>query len=652
MNLDIRTLFAVLILLSFIQTIALTFQYLLNKSTRGLNWWVVGFLLTALGYSCSVLRQNPALEDFAILSSNLLYIGGLWSFYYSISKFLGLTFPWKLTNILLIVFMAGLGYFTLGQDNIGIRRILVGGTGFIITLAISISLFSNKVDAIRFTTRFLAGLFFIGSMVMLLRTVTGFIGGNQIDELSSSPSQIAFYLGILVVTNLWSLGFIIMVNQNLHYEIQLAKHRLETILKTSPDAIILTRHDDGEIIDVNEKFVELTGYSIGEVIGKSTLDLELYSNPTDRTTMIDFLKSDGRCDQFESIFKCKDGEKVHVLLSAQVVNLGGIDHIICIAHDISIRISIEMALRESEEKFRFMTENSSDVIWHTTADYIFDYISPADERMRGFPKEEVLGTTMWNTLKPEGVDIIRSANSHRLQHERQGIQTGIITYELEQKCKEDRWIWTEVTVSPHRNQSGALIGYNGVTREITERKKLQEELHKQATTDELTGVNNRRRFLELFHLELRRIERHYHPLTIMSIDIDHFKKVNDHFGHAAGDEVLIQFAQVCSQNVREIDIVARLGGDEFVIMLPETQSDQARIVAERIQQNLLIHPVDGMRLPHNLFISCGIATLESSHETIDQLLKRADDALYEAKHCGRNQIKINEPYSMIDGDSI
>lgn len=641
MKLDIQTIYVVLILLNILQTIALAFQYFLNKSTRGLSEWVMGTMLVALGFLAGILRLLPNLATPAILASNLFFVFGMCGLYIAIKRFLLMPIRWKLLITLLTAFTIATVYFTLLNDNPAARRILMGLTGSLLSLAVAGSLLHNRAQSVKVTSRFLAGVFVICCLIMVCRTASTILYPNQLSELASTPAQTLFYLGILSVTILWSIGFIQMVNQDLQVGINVAKTRLETILKTSPDAIILTRVTSGQIVDVNEKFEIITGYSLPEVIGKSTLEINLYQNPADRNYLIQTIIDNGRCDQYESVFVRKDGSIVHVLLSAQVVNLIGEDHIVCIVHDISLRIQIEKALRESEEKFRFMTENSSDVIWHLTSDSVFDYISPADEQIRGYRQDEVLGKTIWSQLKPEGVDLLRSANAHRINQEKLGEQTGIIACEVEQRCKDGHWIWTEITIAPYRDPEGKLVGYHGVTREITERKKLQDELHKQATTDELTGLFNRRRFLELFHLELRRIERHFHPLTILSVDIDRFKKVNDHYGHAAGDEVLIQFAGILRDNIREIDIAARLGGDEFVVLFPETSSEQAELVAARIMENLVIHPVNGLRMPRNLNISCGIATLTDKTEGLDQILKRADDALYEAKHSGRNLIKIS-----------
>jgi PAS domain S-box-containing protein len=144
--------------------------------------------------------------------------------------------------------------------------------------------------------------------------------------------------------------------------------------------------------------------------------------------------------------------------------------------EIEARRKSEDALRESEEKYRIMTENSSDIIWHLDANFICDYISPADERLRGFKQEEVVGKTLWSILKPEGIELLRKINAERIENEKEGIKSSKSIYELEQICKDGSTVWTEASSTPHYNENGEIIGYHGVTRDISERKQAQEAL--------------------------------------------------------------------------------------------------------------------------------------------------------------------------------
>ena len=311
-----------------------------------------------------------------------------------------------------------------------------------------------------------------------------------------------------------------------------------------------------------------------------------------------------------------------------------------VLRDITERKSFEAQMQESEEKFRFMTENSSDVIWHLNNDYCFDYISPADERMRGFTSDEILGKTIWSQLKPEGIKYVKQMNKQRLDDEKKGKHTSTIRYELEQICKDGSWIWTEVSFSAHHDSKNNLTSYHGVTRDSSERKRFQEELQKLATTDGLTGIFNRRHFLALANTEREHALRLGHSFAIVLFDIDHFKKINDTYGHAVGDQALQALSKICRKNIRSIDMFARFGGDEFVLLLPGSNGKQACQVMEHIRQSLISEPlvVHDKQIPIN--ISAGVASFSHTEMYLDALIERADRALYQAKESGRNRVVL------------
>jgi diguanylate cyclase (GGDEF)-like protein len=176
--------------------------------------------------------------------------------------------------------------------------------------------------------------------------------------------------------------------------------------------------------------------------------------------------------------------------------------------------------------------------------------------------------------------------------------------------------------------------------EIGERKLLEDELQRHASTDVLTGISNRRHFLELIQSEIKHANRFDYPLALAMIDLDRFKQLNDRHGHAAGDTALIAFVEVCRHNIREIDLLARFGGDEFVLLMPNTDCDQAALVVEHVRKALEQHSLPFFSEAERLTISVGITTLAHAREPIETLLIRADAALYEAKAQGRNRIVI------------
>ena len=155
-------------------------------------------------------------------------------------------------------------------------------------------------------------------------------------------------------------------------------------------------------------------------------------------------------------------------------------------------------------------------------------------------------------------------------------------------------------------------------------------------TDPLTGVSNARYFIEFAAIELDRARRYGHLLTIVYLDLDNFKYVNDNFGHLTGDRLLKLIADKVHGRIRAIDIVARLGGDEFVILLPEVSFDDAQVVVERMR-TLLLEVMKGNDWP--VTFSIGMITHRSLPESVDRLIKEADDLMYVAKRNGKNQIE-------------
>jgi len=184
---------------------------------------------------------------------------------------------------------------------------------------------------------------------------------------------------------------------------------------------------------------------------------------------------------------------------------------------------------------------------------------------------------------------------------------------------------------------------------------LYEETHRLAITDSLTGINNRRQFMMLAQLELQRANRYNRPLSIIMMDIDHFKMVNDSFGHLIGDQVLHDVAQLCNNNLREMDIMGRYGGEEFTILLPETPSfiddpndednenpekPSAKTVAERLRKTISEKPIETAKGTIIVTASFGVVGLSKESEKIETLLDRADTSLYIAKQRGRNQVVV------------
>jgi diguanylate cyclase (GGDEF)-like protein len=161
-----------------------------------------------------------------------------------------------------------------------------------------------------------------------------------------------------------------------------------------------------------------------------------------------------------------------------------------------------------------------------------------------------------------------------------------------------------------------------------------------ATTDPLTGVPNRRSFYDLGEHEMVRAQRYFRPFTVLMMDIDHFKSVNDRHGHAVGDQVLTSVVNLCLAQLRQSDLMGRLGGEEFAFVLPETDSEAARAIAERLRACIARREFEGLEGALQVTVSIGVAQLGPEMHSLELLIARADEALYQAKARGRNRVEV------------
>lgn len=299
--------------------------------------------------------------------------------------------------------------------------------------------------------------------------------------------------------------------------------------------------------------------------------------------------------------------------------------------DITAHKKIEESLRESEDQFRTIADSAQDAIIMMDAEGSISFWNPAYCKISGYTREELL------TLRISDLEAMESdfETENRIQYI---AKHSYAQFETRHRRK-DGSIWNIEASITYRNVAGGQV--LAFLRDISERKLIQKELHQIATTDDLTGLMNRRYFMELAQNEHRRAIRLHHSMAIALIDLDRLKQINDTHGHAAGDLVLQKLTHTVQQNIREIDMFARLGGDEFVLLLPGASSKQAYEVLERACQALAEYPLDYDGQSISISLSAGIASISSDDDTFEILMSRADQALYQSKAAGRNQVTID-----------
>lgn len=291
-------------------------------------------------------------------------------------------------------------------------------------------------------------------------------------------------------------------------------------------------------------------------------------------------------------------------------------------------ITEEYERKQSIEKLSKAVEQVDDIVYTTDKAGIIAYVNDAFCRHTGYTREEAIG---------DDSKIIKSG-MHGIGFYKELWTTilsgGVYRNTLINRKKNGDLYYEKKTITPLKEDGGNLIGFISTGKDVTQETMLHQEVERIATLDQLTGIYNRHKFEELFTLESERSRRFSHALSLIMIDIDYFKAVNDTYGHDIGDKVLIKLAEIVQSNIRKIDIFARWGGEEFLILCPGTDMEHARGVAEKLRL-----AVEGSVFEDvgKLTISLGV-TLLKSEESFNELFKRVDERLYYAKEHGRNQV--------------
>ena len=354
-------------------------------------------------------------------------------------------------------------------------------------------------------------------------------------------------------------------------------------------------------------------------------------------------KAVGACGGFliEHRILRADGETVHVEARG-FVHIGPDKKAYKISGtvlDITPRKTMENDLRAREEQMRAMAKASHDALIMIDASDRVLFWSDTAEKMFGWTSAETVGRRMHQFIVGQEDHEKAMAGLRQFSKTGTGLLIDAVT-ELTAVRKDKRTIPVELSVSAFRIADTPYAV--GSLRDISDRKKKEEQLQRLATTDELTGLYNRRRFLELIQKELKKCRRYAAPLSVIMFDADKFKRINDTFGHEAGDRVLEDISRVTTSVIRETDFPGRLGGEEFAVCLPSTDTKGAVQLAQRIRaafEASAVVPSDGTRIHYTA--SFGVACcLPDEGIEVKTLMKQADKALYQAKANGRNRVEV------------
>lgn len=505
MPLDIRTFIFILGITHIFQIVVFSYQYWMNRNYAGIGWWLLWSISEVIGFGFMFFRDTPATRTIAITGQNTFIILGVICLYIGILRFFGKKSGMGIATTLFAIFFALFSYFIFINDDIINRGIVICITLAITSFLSAHALLAYRPSPLTISANFTAVFFLAHGCFFLLRAAALFHDGlTHSNPLVPTTLNVATYVDALICSIMWTFALTIMINQRLNVEIQEAKEEIELVFNTSPDAAIISRFSDGLIVQVNEGFCTLSGFSREEVIGKSSHELGIWKNLQDRQRLINELEKSGTISNCEILFQKKDGSTRHSLMSAKIINLHDCKHII------------------------------------------------------------------------------------------------------------------------------------SLTKDISERKRMEEQIRHMANHDALTGLPTLRLFNDRLSMAIKDAERKRTSIAVMFLDLDDFKSVNDHFGHEIGDKVLKEVAVCLCACLRQTDTAARVGGDEFLIIAP---GNNARKSALRIAEKVIScipRPIVLEGIQVEIGISIGIALYPEDGTEMRKLIKMADEAMYRIKKSGKN----------------
>jgi diguanylate cyclase (GGDEF)-like protein/PAS domain S-box-containing protein len=431
-------------------------------------------------------------------------------------------------------------------------------------------------------------------------------------------------------------------------ELRASEERYRIAFHTSLDGFAIIRASDSAFVDMNQALVDALGYQRQELLGRSPTDLNLWADAGEREKLMQALRKDAICRNFEARFRKKDGQTLWGLISASLIEADGQTCFLAQVRDVSEARAAEEsmaaaadALRVSEERYRTAFETSLDGIGLThLEDGLFVDINPAFLRIFGFRRDEVvlhtsLELNIWAdpNQRQKMVNVLHSKSvCHNM--------------EVQFQRKNGQCFWAQLSAS--KVDLDGIPSILVVMRDNSEARAAEQKIENLAFYDPMTRLPNRRQLLDRLHQILAVGNHGNHKLALLLVDLDNFKTLNDTLGHQAGDQLLQEVAKRITTKVRETDFVARLGGDEFIVILEEMgeASDHAVEQAKIVGEKLLAAIAQPYHLNGRVCLSTasiGIAIFGDRRDETTEVLKQADIAMDQAKAAGRNTLRFFSP---------
>ncbi|MBF4694235.1 sensor domain-containing diguanylate cyclase [Fusibacter ferrireducens] len=417
-------------------------------------------------------------------------------------------------------------------------------------------------------------------------------------------------------------------------EIKEAKALFELFFEMIPDATMIVSVDTLTIFNCNQEFEAITGLSKKDLYGKSLRNIRFFKDEHQEAQFMAFVKS-GEKPQYLSLeLDLHMDSNFQGLFSSSMIHIGHEKYILSVVKNVTEFKALEEQIKKSEEIHRLLADNASDVIWTMDLTGKFTYISPSVEKLRGYTVEEVMAQSHEELLCPASLVHLEKGLEEAIYAVKHNLPFKVFRDDVEQPCKDGTTVWTDLTVSGIYDKSNHFVGMLGVSRDITERRKMEAKIRRLSEIDRLTQLYNRFKLDVNIKREMDHAIKNNMTFALIMLDIDNFKMVNDTYGHIVGDEVLKEFAQILIRTICKGDTVGRWGGEEFMVILPRKNAVEGQKVAEKFREKVSNHIFSGVG---HLTASFGVSEFEEELTEIE-LVSRADKALYEAKKSGKNSV--------------
>lgn len=422
-----------------------------------------------------------------------------------------------------------------------------------------------------------------------------------------------------------------------------ALNQFKRLFKDNPEPIIIADYYSEKILDVNDAFLKKIGDASEKVLGKNLLELGIKEADSNKIKIFEQMRLQGRVGNEKLDILIGDNEVITCLFSGEVIEVDGVKKFLIVMNDISREIKLNREIELQKQRLEHIIEGTHMGTWEWNIPNGTVRFNERWAEIIGYTLEELEPITIETWIKYSNKEDLKRSN--KLLEKHFSGETPNYDFEGRMKHKNGHWVWILDRGKVIKwSEDGKPIEMFGTHTDITEKKELQNKIEEIAIKDALTGVYNRRYVFDRLYKMYSEYTRTKNEFAIGILDIDHFKKINDNYGHLGGDYILKEFTKLIESMIRDYDLLGRYGGEEFIVVFPNTSKENAAKVIDRIlkriRDEVFVYQNQDIQFTFSGGI-CDSYEIDINEFTIETLIECADDRLYRAKRGGRDNIVLD-----------